>query len=1105
MSNSQEIIKMTDIVSSMLQASELDSVMRSAEWKRLLINISDDVNTVAKCANSESEIAFELDRQLVNLSERVLIPAGYDGYYVDRERKITIRRIDGEDVAFQLAKETKGRIDSKYHNVIFEYKKPKSYKSIADVNKARNQAKKYLESLNEEEEGDYFAVITDGLRCQVIEFSAGKFIMSGIADLNSYTLDRIIRAIIKLSVKELSSDNLIKDLVIEQREGCNLISRLTKVLYNALENMNSSTRFAYEMWMDNFGLSHDDASQQQAIEERRRDLAGFINRKEVKADDEYRILFALQTATAIVAMLIAYKVVSVIKNDKLEYSFSNLLELEPRFLRVELLRMSSGSMASKLMIYNLLELSCFSWVFDEEQWSEEIGNVINSVANVLLSYENMPDLTENTDDLFRELYMAIIPTSVRHSLGEYYTSKWLAEHVIREGRNHLPIELMKHARYLDPAAGSGTFPQILIAEKRDLYKDESDEDVLKYILNEVVSIDANILAVILARVNYFISIADLIGKEQKVFIPVYIGDSTVAVKDKLSEDGTCYINRVVIDESRTVDIRIPAGSLSDRERFIENFRQFEDIEENDDRDTILNIAKEICTEEEDINKLTDVWYELKERNMISPAIVNGIMEFFLVCSLGKFQMIVGNPPWVDWKSLPSVHREKIKNACVSRDLFSGDGRTGGINLNVCALLSNIAAENWLGKDGVISLLMPQSILFQQSYEGYRNFKVADGRKLYFQEIVDWEKAGHPFYPVQQLFCTYIISEKEQNYFSGIPSKVVSLKKGNKLENISFFINENSFDKYFDVVEKRLGRTTEARTAFTYADTEKELHDFQVISGETDYIGREGVEYYPQELQLFIVTKTNKHTVELETYKNSRSKYSISIQHPEIEKEYIRPLIKGVNISRFHYEPSEYVVAFPYTKDSPQLPIPKEYLRNLSPRLYEYYKANKSHLKMQNGYSDSITGKKSAEYYALARTGAYSHAEWYVAFRDNTKWVASVVGSVDTNWGGLKKPAFQNHCVTICEKADGTYISEDEAYYICAILNSHIVEDFILSTSDKRTFKIRLPIKIAEYDAANPIHKKLVSISKKAHDNYDDFEKIESFRSQIDELYRESLK
>lgn len=105
---------------------------------------------------------------------------------------------------------------------------------------------------------------------------------------------------------------------------------------------------------------------------------------------------------------------------------------------------------------------------------------------------------------------------------------------------------------------------------------------------------------------------------------------------------------------------------------------------------------------------------------------------------------------------------------------------------------------------------------------------------------------------------------------------------------------------------------------------------------------------------------------------------------------------------------------------------------------------------------------------------------------------------------MKKPAFQNHCVSVCERADGTFITEDEAHYICAILNSHIVEDYVLSTSDKRTFKIRIPVKINAYDTKNATHLRLAELSKQAHDLFDDEVKVESIRSEIDELYIQSL-
>lgn len=1105
MSASENRAKAIRCIREKMQEGELETVMKTPEWHTLMISLSDDINTAAKKASSESEIAFEMDHVLLNISEEVLIPFGYDGYVPLREKGITLINDDGEEVTIQSLSK-KGRIDSKYNNAIIEYKKPAKYRNSADIEKAKKQAISYLVAMDAEEPGEYMAIVTDGIHCQFIEWFDGEAHWEPVSDLDANAADRIVRSLIKLTIKSLSAENLIRDLVLEQHEGSNIIEKLTKVLYGSLSSMNDSTRIAYETWLDNFGLSHDDVSQNLAIEERRRDLAKIVDKNDVQVDEEYKILFALQTSTAVIAMLIAYKVVSVVKEVKREYLLSNLHNIESRFLRVELENIGCGAVSARIHIHNLLEIGCFSWVFDKDQWNDDIYTVVNDIICILLRYENMPELKDNADDLFRDLYMATMPTSVRHSLGEYYTEKWLAQHVIDEGKSFLPLDKIPHMRVLDTAAGSGTFPQNVIAAKREQYRNEKPEDALSYILDEVASIDANMIAVILARINYFISIADLIDKNQKLYIPAYIGDSTISNSEKLSKDKKYYIDIISDASGNKIDLMVPVASLEEKNTFIETIKNIEDIAEDCSHEELIHELERICCCQEEIESISDSWIELQDKGMINPAIISSVINYFLLCNLGKFDLIVGNPPWVDWKNLPSVHREKIKQSCISRDLFSGDGRTGGINLNVCALLSNISAENWLAEDGVMSILMPQSILFQQSYEGYRNFNIAGGGKLYFQEIVDWEKAGHPFYPVQQLFATYVLSATEQDYFKGITSKCVKLKRGKRLNDDVSKVTKDNFSEYFDVEEKILGRTTDVRTAFTYAKDFEELAAFQIISGETEYLGREGVEYYPQELQLFHVTSVNHDgTLSLRTYQNTRSKYSIQVRTPNIETTYLRPLVKGVNISRFHIDVSEFVVAFPYDEEHFKIPIGRAELKDKSPLLYQYYKENKAYLEMQTGYSDSIIGNDKAEYYALARTGKYSHAPWYVVFRDNTKWVSAVVGELDTDWGGRKTPAFQNHCVSICQRPDGTFITEQEAHYICAILNSHIVEDFVLSTSDKRTFKIRLPIRIKLFDKANETQKKLAQLSKKAHDKYADSLKVEELRNQIDELYIEVLK
>lgn len=150
-------------------------------------------------------------------------------------------------------------------------------------------------------------------------------------------------------------------------------------------------------------------------------------------------------------MLIAYRVVLLVKGEE-HSSFPILLDMNMEERRIELGRIAEGAVSMELNVFNLLELGCFSWPFSNNHWTEEINDYIKQIIEILMVYETMPELTDHADDLFRDLYMSIMPVSVRHSLGEYYTPEWLAENVINSGLEHIPFD-KEHVRVLDSTAG----------------------------------------------------------------------------------------------------------------------------------------------------------------------------------------------------------------------------------------------------------------------------------------------------------------------------------------------------------------------------------------------------------------------------------------------------------------------------------------------------------------------------------------------------------------------------------------------------------------------------------------------------------------------------
>ena len=142
-------------------------------------------------------------------------------------------------------------------------------------------------------------------------------------------------------------------------------------------------------------------------------------------------------------------------------------------------------------------------------------------------------------DMFKPLYQNLFPRPLRHQLGEYYTPDWLAQHVLDQvGYTGNPAE-----RLLDPACGSGTF---LIMALRRLKGGERGEAVVPTAAKQqslsplpsplsppfpIVGFDLNPLAVLTARANYLLAVADLLPEVGRVEIPVYLRNSILDESD----------------------------------------------------------------------------------------------------------------------------------------------------------------------------------------------------------------------------------------------------------------------------------------------------------------------------------------------------------------------------------------------------------------------------------------------------------------------------------------------------------------------------------------------------------------------------------------------
>ena len=298
----------------------------------------------------------------------------------------------------------------------------------------------------------------------------------------------------------------------------------------------------FQEWKELFRLAHDDKSKQRAIIERRTSLEFIANENLSKQNDEYLALYAIQTAYAIIIKIIAYKVISKIRFNKSLIDFNSLAKAESDSLQLQMNGLEEGAIFRDLGIGNLLEGDFFSWYSTAEQWNKEIGQLIKKIYSVLTPYEDKAifEKGDNVKDLFKNLFMSIVPDKVRHSLGEFYTPPWLADNLITEALNKININKWKA---LDPCAGSGTFLTVLIRKILEEEKGKSKEERLNSILARVKGIDLNPLAVLTARVNYFINISPLISDNDEFEIPIYLGDSSFVPQEIKVDNIPCLSSR----------------------------------------------------------------------------------------------------------------------------------------------------------------------------------------------------------------------------------------------------------------------------------------------------------------------------------------------------------------------------------------------------------------------------------------------------------------------------------------------------------------------------------------------------------------------------------
>ncbi len=1009
-----------------------------------------------------------------------------------------------------------GRADAVYNRLVIEYEKPGALRNRLDHGQtahAVNQVKAYIEGLAKAERHDrdrLLGVAFDGRYFIFVRYHQGHWNVEPPLEVNSASCERFLRVLFSLaSGRALVPENLVEDFGNQ-----NILSRqVTGALYRALARHSHSdglTARLFEQWQLFFGETAGAEAAAGKVAHQS-ELRAFFKGMGLKPEqaDVPRFFFALQTYFAFLVKNIARLVLQTYAAGNLGATpLTTVASLTGEALRAELQKLENGDIFRALGLKNLLEGDFFAWYL--HAWEEDVETALRQVLGRLADYDpvTVRDDPIFARDLLKKLYHYLLPREVRHDLGEFYTPDWLAERLLSQLGEPL-FRMPKPGasipkpdkRLLDPACGSGTF---LILAARALKANcqqlgLSEADTLEVILNSIAGLDLNPLAVMAARVNLLLAIADLLPyRRREVELPIYLADSILTPVEgkQLFEQNRRILQTAVGDLPipNAVNTRADLERLTDLlDEYVRNgfetaaflARCRTELPNLGDQDqaVLCNLFETLC----DLHKkgLDGIWARV---------VKNAFMPLFLE----PFDYVVGNPPWINWESLPQGYRQRVAPLWQRYDLFQHkgfDAILGKAKDDISALMTYVAADRYLKPEGKLAFVITQSVWKTAGAgQGFRRFRLgSNGTPLQVVHVDDLSQL-QVFEGASTRTSVFVLRKGAPTRYP-VPytywqktSRGQGLDYDSTLEEVSAQTRRLQFQAA--PVDKN-----DPTSAWLTARP-KALNAIQKVLGESAYQARAGVTTWANGVYWLERMVARPDGLWVVRNLTEGAKREVAQVTAEIEPDLLYPLLRGRDVRRWQAEPSDYILVT-HLPDAKLNAIPVKDMQTRYPKTWAYLKRFEKELRARSGFQRYFTRKQGGQvvetgpFYSIFNVGEYTFAPWKVVWPNmGNRIEASVVSGMDG------KPIIPQHIVSLVPlKCDS------EAHYVCALVNSSPFQfaAFAYSQAGGKSFgtpHILENIRLPKFTPEDTDHQKLSELSRKAHEicssnSRDELEAIET--------------
>ncbi len=934
----------------------------------------------------------------------------------------------------------RGRIDALYEDIVFEFKRDLANERT----KGQEELNKYLLSLQPRR--NCFGILTDGLYFEAYKLSDKNLVKFDEIDFTKASNRDIFLWLDSFLFSEKDKKPVSDDIV--KRFGVK-----SPVFISSLELLNNQ----YSLNKGNPTIKIKFAEWDRLLSK----VYGISI-----ADEE---LFLRHTYLATVSKLIAY--VSLFKTRPQSQS--------------ELADIISGDSFRKQGFSNLVENDFFSWILDQSMLPST-----HQLLSGLIQHLNVYDLDQIDEDLLKELYQGLVDPDTRHDLGEFYTPDWLAQLTLQE------VNYGQGKKLLDPACGSGTF--LFNAVKQLKISGMSGTELIEEALNHITGMDVHPVAVIISKINYILALSnDFLGYTKNILIPVYLADSLI-VKTKLSMMG------------ETVRIDVPT---------------IDNKQPNDRKPEYFEIPIEVGKEAEELDQLIDEMQIYAQKSGASKAGFNNFLiskgvkdignfwshnldlmhalikdgrdtiwtyilkNFSRPIFLGRqgFDIIAGNPPWLTYRDIKdAAYQKEVKDLVLDYSLLTGREVNLFPHMELSTLFYVLSSHIYLKPGGAIAFVMNRSVItgakqhknFQGKLKSSTFSPIRQNEKpssfLQLQKVIDTEKVT----PLFNVPSCVIISKKE---YSTNPGNINRLTLEGQLDskNASWQNAQPLLDSH--VTSVPIGDVFLPQVQYS-------VYHSKFNQGAT-IVPRFMWFVEPSAKTGFGVINHSKPSLKTEAsiLDTAKTPWKGHDLQGSAEAKYLYASLLANNLIPFGCINFNLVVLpiEPYMGKS-KIVDSKRALNLGDTGAHEWFGKSEMLWKESKKEGSSFTIYERLDFHKLLTCQQPKGLYNVVYNTSGTNLTASVIdttGSVELIAEGLETQGFIADAKTYIFQTD----NEDEANYLCAVLNSDYVNAAIKPYQTKGTWGARdihrrpfEVVPIPKFSSQDKKHLKLASLSKQCH-------------------------